>query len=141
MRGIDWDKVKRQRNLWKPDYREAFIRELKQLPIQAKVEPQNFVTSSSHFFSCPFKAGDIRSRLKARGLNGKALTDAVNDVMSGKRHLAWVEFEIEMEQLLSQGFEMGPSEVIGEKMFVSFRKNSKDKEIIEERRFTFVKSK
>lgn len=51
-----------------------------------------------------YAAGDVRKALKVTGLKGKALTDKVNEVLSGSLDMAWALHDAQMSVARSVGF-------------------------------------
>jgi len=111
MRGIDWDKVRRNRNVWKPDYRERFKEDRAlagfQIKSYRKDAPKNedSVTTTRFSQMRPQTAREIRLHLVALGLKGKKLRETVDDLLTGKQHISWVECDIQVNKLFQQGFE------------------------------------
>jgi len=145
MRGGDWDKVRRNRKVWNSDYREGFKENLPvtgyHIKSYRKDHPKIADTVTTKFSQTrPKTAREISLHLVALGLKGKVLRETVNDLLTGKKHISWVEFDIHIKNLLNQGYEMASSE-LGEKTGkICFVKRNATGEVESEATFNFKKT-
>ena len=140
MSGIDWDKVRRNRKLWKPDYREELKWGARPNPLPRPEPLGDPPAPEKAVFAGPLRPSEIRARLKQRGLKGRKLKQAVNAVVSGKELLAWIEFDLECEEMRTNGFVPCPPEYRGNQILLRFRRCSATGEVLEERVYTLTKA-
>lgn len=141
MRGIDWDKVRRNRKVWKPDYREDFRREEKSTALTTSLSnSSNLVKSpAKQVFTQPLSAREIKLRLKNRGVRGDRLKRLVNAVLTGEEQLGWVEFDSECEEMRGAGFFPLPHEERDGVVLLRFQRHSTIGVLVEERVYTLTK--
>lgn len=143
MRGIDWDKVRRNRNVWKPDYREDFRQE-EEVVHSAKQTTGNHVlrnpVSTTRVFTQPLTARELKLRLRNRGVAGTKLTNLVNAILAGNEQLSWVEFDLDTQEMRESGFKPCPPEEKENTTILRFQRLSIGGTVMEERRYTFTKN-
>jgi hypothetical protein len=143
MGGIDWDKARRNRNVWKPDYREDFRRE-EEVADNTRQSAGSRVlrnpVSTKRLFTQPLTAREIRLRLKSRGVSGSKLTNIVNAILTGDEQLSWVEFDLDTQEMRDSGFKPCPPEEQDSTMVLRFQRLSIGGTVMEERRYTFTKN-
>ncbi len=137
MKEIDWEKVRRERNVWKPDYREGFRESRAQLtdPILNSRPPGN-----RYYFVQPRSAREIKSRLSFSGLKGSELRKFVDAILLGEEVFEWVEYELQSQRLIAAGFEPLPIEIKGGLMKTRFVKRNQTGLVEDEAMFTFRKN-
>ena len=142
MSGIDWDKVRRNRNVWKPDYREDFRQEEEVVDSTKQTKFNHILrklVSINRIFTQPLTARELKSRLRNRGVSGAKLTNIVNAVLAGHEQLSWVEFDLDTQEMRESGFKPCPPEEKDNITILRFQRLSIGGTVIEERRYTFTK--
>lgn len=143
MGGIDWDKARRNRNVWKPDYREDFRRE-EEVADNTRQSADSHVlrnpVSTKRLFTQQLTAREIRLKLKSRGVSGSKLKSIVNAILTGEEQLSWVEFDLDTQEMRESGFRPCPPEEKDNATILRFQRLSIDGTVMEERRYTFTKS-
>lgn len=138
MRGIDWDKVRRNRNVWKPDYRENFRRPPSPPPCSSSAsKPPELPLVKRSFFPQLRRASEIKAWLKQRGLRGNKLKKLVRAVLKDEQQLAWIAFDLDCEEMRNSGFEPCMPEIQGNIVLVRFQLRSAAGEVVEERVYSF----
>lgn len=92
-----------------------------------KIEKGEFAGGHLHFYECVFAletfdvhqdeavvlvgvgdgtmtATEVKGQLRAEGLKGRELTRRVNEVLTGKKDIAWAKYEASVSILRSNGF-------------------------------------
>jgi hypothetical protein len=77
--------------------------------------------------------------LTALGLSGAALTETAMDLLIGKKHISWVECDIQIKKLFEQGFEMSGYDMSQNSMQMCFVKRNLTGEVEHEATFNFNK--
>jgi hypothetical protein len=140
MRGIDWDKVRRNRNVWKPDYREDFLLDENRPDLRDSAVVITTLKPTKKVFTQSLRASEIKARLRKRGLRGSKLKENVHAVLKGEQQLAWIEFDLDCEEMRGSGFDACPAEKRGSEMLLRFRRRSAAGEVVEERVYTLIKA-
>lgn len=62
------------------------------------------IVGSRVTFAGEVPASEVRKGLRAQGLKGKELTEAVNDVLTGAKDMAWARHDAAISLLRSNGY-------------------------------------
>jgi hypothetical protein len=112
-------------------------------PLRANAKKYQTETQSiiSEPFSKPIPrtAGEIRTKLRALGLQGRQLTENVEAILAKRTTLGFIELHLVGSKWLDEGFESCPVEFFGEKAKLRFVKTDKNGVIEEERTVHFTR--